>query len=329
MEERVFVSGATGFIGSRLVERLADGGSLVHALYRSETKADLIRRDGVRLFKGDILDEISVSEAMKGCDAAYHVAAFAGVWSRDPAHIYKLNVEGALNVVRSASACGVKKIVITSTAGILGPSKGEAVTEDTPAPSSFFTAYEASKLLMEQRLGELQNPKPKIIILNPTRVYGPGVLSESNGVSRMIGKYLEGKWKFIPGNGKSSGNYVHVEDVVSGHILAMEKGKPGERYILGGENISYNQLFNLVRQAGGINFKLYKIPLWFMLTIASLMGLWSRISGQSPLILPGLVKKFNHNWIVSSDKAVRELGYHPMNALEGIENTVNWFRQNK
>ncbi|MDX2431640.1 MAG: NAD-dependent epimerase/dehydratase family protein [Bacteroides sp.] len=326
MGERIFVSGATGFIGSRLVERLADGGSIVHAFYRTETKADLIRRKGVILFKGDILDEESVLSAMKGCDVAYHVAAFAGVWSKDPGLIYRQNVDGALNVVKAAASCGVKRVLITSTAGILGPSEGAAVNEETPAPSSFFTTYEASKSLMEKRLAELSASSPEVIIVNPTRVYGPGVLSESNGVSRMIGKYLDGDWKLIPGDGNSSGNYVYVEDVVSGHLLAMKNGLPGQRYVLGGENITYNQLFDLTREAGGVNYRLFHVPLWLMLTIARLMELWTSLTGVAPLILPGLVKKFNHNWIVSSEKAIKELGYNPMTAREGITKTVKWFQ---
>lgn len=327
MAKRIFVSGATGFIGSRLVDRLADEGCLVHAFYRSESKADLIRRDGVQLHKGDILDEASVISAMKGCGEAYHVAAFAGVWAKDPSQIFRQNVDGALNVLRAAAACGTRRVVVTSTAGILGPSDGEAVDENTPAPSSFFTTYEASKSLMEKRLGELKGRGPELLIVNPTRVYGPGVLSESNGVTRMIGKYLEGSWRLIPGDGKSTGNYVHVEDVVRGQILAMEKGKAGERYILGGENISYNQLFELCRESSGVSHTLYHIPLWLMLSVASAMGLWTRLTGATPLILPGLVKKFNHNWIVSSEKAIGELGYKPRSAKEGISETVKWLSQ--
>lgn len=329
MGKTVFVSGATGFIGSRLVKRLADEGNTVHALYRSKTKADSIRRKEVQLFKGDILDEESVMAAMKGCEQAYHVAAFAGVWSKDASLIHRLNVEGPLNIIRAARSCGTSRVVVTSTAGILGPSVGEAVDENTPTPDSFFTPYEASKSAMELRLAELPDQDPEIIIVNPTRVYGPGVMSESNGVTKMIGQYLEGKWRFIPGDGKSSGNYVYVEDAVNGHLLAMEKGLPGERYVLGGENLSYNKLFEICREIGQVKFRLFHMPLWLMLSVASLMGLWTKISGMAPLILPGLVRKFNHNWIVSSGKAFKELGYKPMNAREGIGNTILWLKSQR
>ncbi|MEA3462543.1 MAG: SDR family oxidoreductase [Bacteroidota bacterium] len=326
---KVFVSGATGFIGIQLVKRLVSEGHTVHALYRSESKADMIRQSGVVLFKGDILDHASLEAALEGCEEAYHTAAFAGVWAKDPDLIYRLNVDGALNVIEIAGCQGVRRVVVTSTAGILGPSDKEAVHESSPAPASFFTDYEASKFLMEQRLLGRTATDPEVVLVNPTRVYGPGYLSESNGVTKMIKQYVEGKWRLIPGNGKSSGNYVHVEDVVSGHLLAMEKGKPGERYVLGGENISYLQLFDYVREVSGVRKKLFKIPLLFMLAAAGLMMVLSKLTGRPPLIVPNLVRKFNHNWIVSSDKAVRDLGYQPLDARMGITETVQWIKNSE
>ena len=304
----VFVSGATGFIGIQLVKRLVGMGNHVHALYRSENKADLIRMEGVRLFKGDILDKDSLAAAMEGCSQAYHAAAFAGVWARNPELVYQFNVEGTLNVLEVAYSCSIGRVVITSTAGILGPSDKDPVDEQSPGPASFFTSYEASKYQMEQVIKSQDILKPEVIIVNPTRVYGPGFLSESNGVTKMIKQYVEGSWRFIPGNGKRSGNYVYVEDVVTGHLLAMEKGKPGQRYVLGGENISYNKLFEYVREISGVQKRLFKIPLWIMLSVASIMKGMSLLTGNPPLIVPSLVKKFNHNWIVSSQKAITQLG---------------------
>jgi nucleoside-diphosphate-sugar epimerase len=322
----VFVSGATGFIGIQLVKRLISQGQTVHALYRSEAKADMIRLPGVELFKGDILDTHSLESAMKGCQAAYHTAAFAGVWSKDPSMVSRLNVDGALNVIEAARKFDVSRIVVTSTAGILGPSEKDPVHEASPPPSSFFTLYEESKFQLEQKLLGRTEGSPEVVVVNPTRVYGPGYLSESNGVTRMIKQYMEGKWHLVPGDGNSLGNYVHVEDVVSGHLLAMEKGKPGERYVLGGEDISYMQLFQYTRDASGVKKRLYKIPLWIMLAASKAMKGIASLTGRPPLIVPNLVRKFNHNWIVSSQKAIREIGYQARNAKEGITQTVQWIQ---
>lgn len=321
---RIFISGATGFIGIQLVKRILESGDLVHALYRSEEKADLIRSEGVTLFKGDIMDRESLSMAMKGCNQAYHVAAYAAVWSKDPTMFNRFNVDGAMNVIEAAIEAGTERLVVTSTAGILGPSEKEAVCETSPDPPSFFTLYEDSKYKMEQAIKDLNVSHPDIIIVNPTRVYGPGYLSKSNGMSIMIQKYIEGNWRFIPGDGKRMGNYVYVEDVVSGHLLAMEKGKAGERYILGGEDISYNQLFEYVRLSSGISKRLYHIPVQFLYFAAGLFSLLSKVSGKAPLIVPSWVRKLTHNWLVSSGKAKTELGYAPIGAREGIEKTVHW-----
>jgi len=326
---KVFVSGATGFIGIQLVKRLAAQGDRVHALYRTEAKADLIRIPGVKLFKGDIQDPSSLELAMKGCETAYHAAAFAGVWSKDPARIFRLNVDGALHVVETARKLNLVRVVLTSTAGILGPSVQDPVDESSPPPSSFFTPYEESKFQLEQVLAERAKKNPEVIIVNPTRVYGPGYLSESNGVTRMIKEYMEGSWRFIPGNGRSLGNYVHVEDVVSGHLLAMQKGRAGERYVLGGENISYLQLFQYTRNASGVRHRLFKLPFWLMLSAAFIVKGAALISGRPPLIVPNLVRKFNHNWIVSSQKAIRELGYEARSAEEGIIQTVQWIQNTR
>ncbi len=325
---KVFVSGATGFIGIQLVKRLIDSGNKVHALYRSDAKADLIRIEGVTLFKGDIMDKQCLSRAMKGCSQAYHVAAYAAVWSKDPALFFRFNVDGTLNVLEAARLTGIDRIVVTSTAGILGPSEKEPVNENSPAPSSFFTLYEDSKYKMEQELKIFNNSIPEVVIVNPTRVYGPGFLSKSNGMSLMIKKYIAGSWRFIPGDGKRMGNYVYVEDVVSGHLLAMEKGKPGERYVLGGEDITYNQLFDFVRTSSGVSKRLFHIPVQLLFFAAGLFSILSKVTGKPPLIVPSWVRKLTHNWVVSSEKAIKELGYAPMNAKKGIDRTVQWLIAN-
>jgi farnesol dehydrogenase len=325
---KVFVSGATGFIGIQLVKRLIDSGNKVHALYRSDAKADLIRIEGVTLFKGDIMDKQCLSRAMKGCSQAYHVAAYAAVWSKDPALFFRFNVDGTLNVLEAARLTGIDRIVVTSTAGILGPSEKEPVNENSPVPSSFFTLYEDSKYKMEQELKIFNNSIPEVVIVNPTRVYGPGFLSKSNGMSLMIKKYIAGSWRFIPGDGKRMGNYVYVEDVVSGHLLAMEKGKPGERYVLGGEDITYNQLFDFVRTSSGVSKRLFHIPVQLLFFAAGLFSILSKVTGKPPLIVPSWVRKLTHNWVVSSEKAIKELGYAPMNAKKGIDRTVQWLIAN-
>jgi len=326
----IFISGATGYIGSRLAIRLANEGNIIHALYRSEAKTDLIKHPNILLFKGDILDVPSLSAAMKNCEQVYHIAAFAKVWDKNPSRIYRLNIEGAINVISCGIKLGVKKFVCTSTAGVFGPSgESKYIDEETIKPEKYFIDYESSKAILESILKSYAVSGIPIVVVNPSRVYGPGLLSESNGVTRMIKSYSEGRWRVIPGDGNSPGNYVHVDDVVTGHIQAMNFGIPGENYILGGSNITYNELFSEIAFQTGRNYLMIHIPLWIMLLLSHLMLFFARISGKDPLISPPLVKKFIHHWNASSAKAIRELGYLPMSFQEGIKNTLNWLNSEK
>lgn len=324
---KIFVSGATGFIGSRLALRLANDGRQVHALYRDQRKTAVIQHPNITLFKGDILDFESLIIAVEGCTQIYHTAAFACVWNKDPSLIYRQNIEGTMNVVRAGIISGVERIVCTSTAGVLGPSRsGEMIDENTPRPLKYFIDYESSKMMMETILKTLSLTGTEVVIVNPSRVYGPGILSESNGITRIIQDYIHGKWRIIPGNGKSIGNYVYVEDVVTGHIQAMEKGKSGERYVLGGTNMTFNELFGVLAELTGKRFFMIHLPLTIMQIISVIMLLVARISGRAPLIIPALVRKYNHNWNLSSAKAEKELNYRPVDFKTGAGITINWLK---
>jgi farnesol dehydrogenase len=141
----------------------------------------------------------------------------------------------------------------------------------------------------------------------------------------MIDGYLKGKWHVIPGNGKSIGNYVYVDDVVQGHLLALERGVSGEHYILGGENVTYDDFFEILREQSGTHYTLYHIPYGVMLSVATVMDIVARF-GVKPLITSGFVRKYNYQWINDSQKAVNELGYSPISLEEGIARTIQWIR---
>ena len=323
--KKIFISGATGFIGSRLSLRLAESGHIVHALYRSEKKTEVIRHPNIHLFRGDIMDLESVKPAVSGCSEVYHVAAFAKVWTRDPSEIYHLNIDGAMNVIRAAIDSGVRKIVLTSTAGVLGSSDGPEIDESF-MPGNFYIHYEHSKAILESVVRSLAAAGSNIVIVNPSRVYGPGLLSESNGVTRMIKRYMEGRWRIIPGNGRSIGNYVYIDDVVEGHILAMERGKAGERYILGGENADYLAFFGTLSEVSERKYKMFHLPLSVMMAAAYAMLFVAGVTGKSPMIIPALVRKFHHNFPLNIMKARSELGYLPVSLNEGISKTIEWLK---
>jgi nucleoside-diphosphate-sugar epimerase len=157
-----------------------------------------------------------------------------------------------------------------------------------------------------------------IRIVNPTRVYGPGVLNPSNSVTKLIASYITGKWRIIPGDGNSIGNYVFIEDAVNGHVLAMEKGRSGEKYIIGGDNISYNDFFNLLGEISGKRRLMLKVPLSPICFASDLAMMVNRVTGVKPFITKGLIRKFNYNWRVNSQKAISDLGYSPTPVKESL-----------
>ncbi len=324
---KYFITGATGYIGTQLAKKIARQGHVVHALYRSETKTrDLKNRENIRLFPGDIMNKDSLAEAVAGCDGVFHVAAFAKPWHKDPQTFFELNVKGAENVFHASQKAGVGRVVFTSTAGVISPSNGQPSDEKTPRTVPLSTQYEKSKAHAEELAFKLNNQSMEIVTVNPSRVYGPGLLSDSNGVTRMIKLYADGKFRFLPGDGRSIGNYVFIDDVVDGHIKAMEQGRGGERYILGGENASFIDFFRTLSEVMEKEVRLFKLPIPIMHAAARLMEIRANLTGAPPLITPPFVKKYLYNWDLSSAKAKNELGYDPITLERGLTETVAWLK---
>ncbi len=322
----VLVTGSTGYLGRRLVMRLAKEGIRVHALYRAEEKIRGWEHENIRFFKGTMGDEESIDRAMQGCTEVYHLAAFASVWTRDFGNFYEENVGGTVRLLESALKQGVNRFVFTSTAGVLGPSGVNPNTEEKQFTGNYFTHYDRSKAEAEKRVLEYASRGLHAVVVNPTRIYGPGDLSKSNALTGIIIRYLKGRWKIIPGDGTSIGNYVYVDDVVECHLLAMEKGRSGERYLCGGDNVSFNELFETLSGISGVKRRLIKIPFAIMLIISGGFLVLAWLTGWNPPITPAFVRRYNHNWVVSSRKAEKELGYSPLSFKEGLKQTVKWIR---
>ncbi|MBK6932497.1 MAG: NAD-dependent epimerase/dehydratase family protein [Saprospirales bacterium] len=322
----VFVSGATGYIGEQLSKKLAEHGNAVRALVRNPHKTNRLQHPNIRAVEGSLADPISLAAGMEGCAVAYHIAALAGVWHPDPEAFRKVNVQGTLQVLRAAHAVGVRRVVVTSTAGVMGATPdGREVDERTNPIPDLTTAYEQSKLEAEGQIWEFgASTGLEVVVVNPSRVYGPGQWSVSNGVTKMIRGYAAGTWRLIPGDGRSIGNYVFIDDVVTGHILAMEKGRPGERYILGGENYSYNDFFALLACITGRRHTMLRLPLPAMMAFAHTQQFLADRFGRPPMITPPFVRKFVRNWPLSSRKAEAELGYHITPLEEGMRKTLEW-----
>jgi farnesol dehydrogenase len=335
----VFVTGASGFIGSRLLHELIRQGHTVHALVRRgkpepplgmplENHPDFADSN-IHLVAGDILDRESLRRGMAGCSQVYHLAGHAKNWARDPQTYYDINVGGLRNVCEVARELGIQRIVWTSTMLTFGPTRPGQIGDETMPRITphFFTQYEASKVAAENEAAEFVRAGLPLVIVNPGRVFGPGHLNESNSVSLLINMYDRGQVPFLLGGGRNVGNWVLVDDVVQGLILAMQRGRIGEKYLLGGENASLKDFLRWVNVVSGKRH--FQITIrrpgamayaWFQKQRAEWFGVY-------PQITPDWMRVFLTDWAYSSAKAERELEYH-YTPLEGsIRRTYEWLQR--
>lgn len=321
-----FLTGSNGFIGRRLVEELSAGGNKVKCLVRSPDKfRALSSLPGVTPVVGDLDAVDALDEALPGCDTVFHLAAYAKPWSKDRSLPYRINVAGTENVLKAALKAGVRRFVFTSSAAVIGPSPGtDPIDESFPRTVPWFNEYEETKAAAGELVRSYNRDGMECVIVNPTRVYGPGPINESNSVTKMISLYARGRWRIIPGDGKSVGNYVMVDDVVRGHILASQKGRPGEQYILGGENLTFDRFFETLATLTGRRLWLVRVPVSLMSAVAGVMEWQASFTGIPPLITPPWIKKYLCHWSLSSGKAEAELGYHPVSFADGARTTLEW-----
>jgi nucleoside-diphosphate-sugar epimerase len=324
---KIFITGATGFIGAALTRRLLADGHQVHALVRSPSKAAPLSHPSLTLFQGDLSNIRAIGDAMAGCDSAFHLAAYAKVWARDPALYFDLNVLGTEAVMQAAADHGVKKIVITSTAGVWGPSLRGPISEARARDIDFLNEYESSKALADSRAKDyiIENGLDAVFVC-PTRVYGPFLIGETGSITSLVERYLFSGWKIIPGRGDQIGNYVFVDDVVEGHIRALEKGARGRTYILGGVNASYNEFFRVLGEVSGLPRRMVHLPLLIQHIFTHLQLLGARWFGQEPVLTPSWMGKSLYHWEVDPSRMVSELGIQPTGLEEGLRKTVEWLR---
>ncbi|MCK5702235.1 MAG: NAD-dependent epimerase/dehydratase family protein [Cyclobacteriaceae bacterium] len=323
----ILVTGATGFIGANLSFKLAESGHDIHAFCRSHPDEKLSSHKNIKIFRGDITNKESICNAMRNCVQVYHLAAYTRVLADSHASYYKVNVGGTINVLECAIQLGVKKLVYTSAGGVLGPSQFVPLNEDSFRLCPFFNNHETSKHMAEEKVKDYVIKGLKAVIVNPGRVFGPGILSKTNSLSNIMLKCLKGKWHIMPGDGTVVMNYVYIEDVVNGHIKAMEHGKPGERYILGGANASYIELFRNIWESLGKKDRLLKLPFSIIRIYAAIEVLHSKLYNREPDITPTWVNSFSNNMPRTSEKAINELGYSITPFNEAIQKTLEWLKK--
>jgi len=330
--KKALITGAGGFVGGKLALFIAEKGIEVNAMHRpgSKLKTELANNPEIHSTPADLLDLESLIAASKGCDVIFHLAAYAQPWAKNMQTYYDVNVDGTINVLEAAKANNVKRVVVTATAGTFGPQIDDSlITEEIQQVLPPFTEYERTKQIANDKIQEYVNEGMDIVIVSPTRIFGPGNLSASNAVTKLLEKFMYNGFRFLPGDGRTSGNYAYIKDMINGHYLAAIKGKTGENYILGGENLTYRELLAAFGEATGIKRKSVAVPLFIMLGAAKTMQFFGDKFNIKPAVTPPFIRKYTHTWATDISKAKRELGYTVTPFKEALIETVDWIRKEK
>ncbi len=323
---KALVTGATGFIGSNVVRALLQQGYSVRVLLREGSNRANLAGLAVETVAGDVRDRASVEHALKGCDYVFHAAAAYALWIPEPQVVYDTNVEGTVNVLNAARAAGVRKAVYTSTESTIGIAEnGELGTEAMfVEPSDLAGHYKRSKYLAEQIALRMAGEGLDVVVVNPTTPVGRGDVRPTP-TGQIVVDYLNGK---MPAYVNTGLNLVDVEDVAMGHVLALQRGQPGERYILGNRNLTLKEILRALSRVTGRPAPRVRLPIWVALWAAYASEFAARrITGGPPRIPVTGVKVARHFRFFDCSKAVRELGMPQTPIEEALEKAVRWFQE--
>ncbi|MCP9473422.1 MAG: NAD-dependent epimerase/dehydratase family protein [Nitrospira sp.] len=321
------VTGATGFVGAAVARALVRAGYDVRVLTR--TNADLRNLDGlpVEQVVGDLRDPASLRAALKGCRHLYHVAAHYALWAPNPSIFYEVNVTGTVNLLEAARDVGTERIVYCSTIGAIGlPPGGGLGTEETPVSLSQMAGhYKRSKYLAEQEVLRLAKEGLPVVIVNPSAPVGEGDVKPTP-TGQIIVDFMKGR---MPAYIETGMNIVDVDDVAQGHLLAMQKGRVGERYILGGKNLLLREVFDILSAVTGVKAPSLKLPRLAVLPLAYVNHWIANMTGIPPRIPLEGVKMAKYKMHYDCSKAIRELGIPQTPPEVAIEKAVRWFRDHR
>ncbi|MDY0042652.1 MAG: NAD-dependent epimerase/dehydratase family protein [Desulforhabdus sp.] len=321
-----FVTGATGFIGGHVALALLENGWKVRALKRDNSNLLCLHANDIHWCTGDIRNFDLLCQAMAGCEAVFHVAADYRLWARVTAEVYESNVRGTENILQAALLQGVDRVIHTSSVGALGLNRdGTPANEMTPVRLKDMVGhYKRSKFLAERKAEGFIRQGLPVIIVNPSTPVGPGD-HKPTPTGKIIVDFLNGK---MPAYLNTGLNLVHVRDVARGHLLALEQGKIGQKYILGNQNLTLAEIFSLLQQISNIPAPRFRLPYRPVFCLACINEVVSRMTGAEPLIPFEGVKMANRYMFFDPSKAVLELGLPQTPVTAALEEAVTWYMEN-
>jgi dihydroflavonol-4-reductase len=315
----VLVTGASGFLGWHVARALVERGSAVRALVRPGSRVPEL---AVETVAGDLRDPASLARAAAGCGLVFHVAADYRLWAKDPRDLYRSNVDGTRNLLEAARAAGVERVVYTSTVGAVGIPHGGIGDENTPVSLADMSGdYKRSKFLAEQVALEFARGGLDVVIVNPTAPIGDHDFKPTP-TGKMVLDYLNGD---LPAFIDTGLNVVDARDTADGHLLAAERGRTGERYILGSDNLTLAEILQKLAAIAGRKAPTTRLPYALAYCAGMCSTAWAELTGRPPRVPLNGVRMAKKKMWVSHEKARRDLGFDPQPAVVALRRAVEWF----
>ncbi len=323
------ITGATGFLGWHVARKLLDRGQRLRALVRDPVR--LRELDSVEPVLGDLRDADSLARAVEGCGVVYHVAADYRLWTREPEEMFRCNVDGTRSLLEKACDAGVERFIYTSTVGCIGASADGLASANGPDDEGVPAAldqmagpYKRSKFLAERVALEFAGRGFPVVVVNPTAPVGDHDFKPTP-TGKIVVDFVRGAMPAFMDTGL---NVVDVRDVAEGHLAACERGRAGERYILGAENLTLQQIFDVLEEISGRKAPKLRIPYVVAYAAGVVSTAWAGVTGQEPRAPLDGVRMARKKMWVRHAKAARELGYAPAPARAALVRAVEWFKAN-
>jgi dihydroflavonol-4-reductase len=326
MNDLVFVTGASGFVGSAVARRLAENGCKLRLLVRPSSRLDNVEGLDAELVTADMRDGVALAKAMRGARWLFHVAADYRLWARDPSEIVRNNLEGTRAAMQSAISAGVERVVYTSSVATLKPHDDGIPADETSRHTvdTAIGAYKRSKLVAERLVEQMiQDEALPAVIVNPSTPIGPRDIKPTP-TGRVIVEAALGR---IPAFVDTGLNLAHVDDVAEGHLLALKKGRIGESYVLGGQDVAFRDMVRVIAELADRRPPTVGLPRWPLFPIAYVAEAMARLTGKEPFITVDALKMAKYHMFFSSAKAERELGYKARPYREALVDALTWFRK--
>jgi farnesol dehydrogenase len=324
---KTLLTGATGYLGGRLALRMESQGRAVRLLVRNPESARAVLGGRFELAAGNLCDASSLDRAVDGCEAVIHTASLVKNWVKNAGEFERVNIGGSWSLCEAAIKARVKTFVYTSSFLALGPSRdGRPMDEsafEAPRPERFFNSYHSTKYRAARLLQAFVPRGLNLVTLFPTVLFGPGAETDGNHVGKILRWVKEGRFPGLIGSGRQLWNLAFIEDVVSGHLEALEKGRPGDRFILGGTDRALEDLVILAASKLSVPAPQRKLSYGLCHLVASLEELKARVFGATPRITHGEVDIYRHDWTYSSERAEQVLGYQMTPFEQAFDVTID------